>query len=165
MRRLIATCLVASLTACRPRPEPPPPPLDTAIRAADPRVANQFVSGVFAIEQGAWRWAAPEFSVKLRPPLTAKEKGALLKLNFTFPHVVFEKTGPLTISSRIGMDIFDPQTFTSPGNKVYTADVPARMLSSDIIQVDFQVDKFMEDGADKRRLSILVSTVGFETKK
>jgi len=168
---LIAGFLLAlTLTACRPRKEAPPTiegPVEplSAIKVADPAVAGQLVSGFHEVERNAWRWTAHEFAVTLRPPFTASQKGAILKVNFNLPDTVFSKKGPITLSARIGATALSSVRFDKPGPQTYTSDVPPSALAVDPLRIDFTTDKFIASGeADKRELALIVQSVALEAK-
>src|ERR1035437_1340741 len=48
----------------------------STIHMGDPQAAPQLTSGFYGIEQNAWRWTARRFSLVLRPPFGASQKGA-----------------------------------------------------------------------------------------
>jgi len=48
-----------------------------------PQTATQLIAGFYGIEQNAWRWTGQRFSLMLRPPLGASQKGGTLRLRLT----------------------------------------------------------------------------------
>jgi hypothetical protein len=135
------------------------------IQAADPRASAQFVKGFHTVENNSWRWAAHSFTVSLRPPRTAAEKGARLVLKFAIPDLVLAKVHAMKLSARVnGLDL-RPEEYTTAGDKSFVRDVPPSALSGDAITVDFTVDKFLPPtDADQRELAVIVSAAGFEAK-
>lgn len=177
MRRLIPvlTLSVAGilLTGCRaPESVPvetieeaPSAPLAPMVHAADPKAAFQLVKGFYEIEQNAWRWTAREFSVTLRPPARADEKGAVLRLKLTVPEPVIAKLKSVQLSARVGEATLEPETYSKPGEYIYARDVPASALGGDAVTVDFSLDKALPPGeVDQRELGIVVTSVGLELK-
>jgi hypothetical protein len=155
-------------SACTKRPETPatierPAPLASAVRTSDANHAAQLVAGFHEIEQNAWRWAAHEFSVNLRPPAGSAAKGAMLTMQFALPDAVFATTGPIAISAKINGVAVPAQKFLKAGPQSFSAAVPAAALAGERVRADFTVDKFLPSGtADKRELSVIVSTVALE---
>ena len=57
------------------------------------------------------------------------------------------------------------QAYDTPGPYIFTADVPASLLTGESVTVDFAVDKTMRpDGGDKRDLAIIANSVGLSPK-
>ena len=63
-------------------------PLQSTVNMGDPRVAGQLVDGFYGVEAGSWRWTARQFSVKLKTPEGAAQKGATLRFLLTVPPAV-----------------------------------------------------------------------------
>lgn len=135
------------------------------VQAADPRASVQLVKGFYDVEQNAWRWTMGKFTVSLRPPASASQKGALLVLKFSIPATVIEQLKSMTLSASANGVALAPETFTSSGDHVYSRDVPASALRAEAVNADFALDKYLKPhGADERELGVVVSTVGFEAK-
>lgn len=177
MRRLIPVLTLSVtgilLTGCRgPESVPvetieeaPAAPLAPMVHAADPKAAFQLVKGFYEIEQNAWRWTAREFSVTLRPPARADEKGAVLRLKLTVPDPVIAKLKSVQLSARVGEATLEPETYSKPGEYTYVRDVPATALGGDAVSVDFSLDKALPPGeVDQRELGIVFTSVGLELK-
>lgn len=177
MRRiLIATLLAASLllagAACKRRErvrvqhtEEEAPQLATTVHVADPRSSAQLVSGFHDIEQGAWRWTAGKFSVVLRTPRGAAEKGAVLRLKLSVPDPVISNLKVVSLGAAVGESRLAPETFTQSGEFTYEREVPAEALTGESAKIDFFLDKSLPAGAvDLRELGVIVTSVGFESK-
>jgi hypothetical protein len=54
----------------------------SVVQMTDPAASAQLIRGFYPPEASAWRWTMQNFSVALKPPPGAAEKGA--KLNFKF---------------------------------------------------------------------------------
>ena len=141
------------------------PALATVVATADPQAAAQLLSGFYGVEQNAWRWTGPRFSVLLRPPRAAAARGAVLQLKFTLPPVSIEKLKSVTISAFVNGAALPSETYTQPGQFIYSRDVPASLLGGDAARADFSLDKTMSPGAaDKRELGVVATTIGFQAK-
>jgi hypothetical protein len=135
------------------------------LHVADPRAGQQLVSGFHAIEQNAWRWTEEKFSVLLRPPREAAQKGALLSLKFSVPEAVSQKLGAMALEASIGGAPLGKESYTMPGEFTYSREVPAKLLAGESVRVDFALDKSLPPGEhDQRNLGVIVTAVGFETK-
>ena len=131
----------------------------------DPKTATQLISGFYGIEQNAWRWTARRFTLVLRPPLGAAQKGATLQLRLTVPSVIVEKLKTIALSATIDGASFPPETYTQAGDYTYTRDVAPALLAGQSVRVDFQLDKSIPPaGADLRDLGLVVLSAGLESK-
>ena len=129
------------------------------------RSASQLVSGFYDIEQNSWRWTARQFSVLLRPPRNAVQKGGVLKLKFSVPGPVLAKLKALSLSASLGGLDLSPETYTQAGEFTYSRDVSGAVLAGDAVKVDFSLDKALPpDAVDQRELGVIVSNVGLEPK-
>jgi hypothetical protein len=172
MRRLIAVIAVMALASggCRLRKKKVAAPEDdgqlaSVLSVADPRTSVQLTRGFYNVEADAWRWTARNFSVALRPPKDAAQKGATLQMSFTIPEAVLNRLGPITITARANGADAGSQTFDKAGALTYSHDVPASVLGSDVVAVDFSLDKSLPPSdQDSRELGVIVSTVGLTSK-
>ncbi len=139
--------------------------LASMVQVADPRAAVQLVKGFYQVEGNAWRWTASHFTVALRPPRNAAQNGARLVLKFVIPDVVLQKLHSIKVSAKVnGLDL-PPQEYTQAGEQTYSHDVAASALTSDVVNADFALDKFLPPSPpDKRELGVIASAVGFEAK-
>ncbi len=140
--------------------------LASMISTADPLSVGQFTKGFYPIDPGVvWRWTAKEFTVSLRPPRDAGQKGAQLVLQFTIPDAVIQNLKSITLSGSIGELKLAPEEYKAAGGYSYTRDVPGDNLKGANIPVDFALDKVLPpSGAETRELGIIVSKVGFKIK-
>lgn len=180
-RRLVITAVTAALVlsaACRgkhhrttveneePAAAEAPPRLASTLKMSDPAATGQLLKGVYGLEGGgAWRWTAGHFSIALRPPLSAAQRGATLSLAFTVPEVVIQKLGKITLSASIGATKLKSEPCPKSGAYTFTADVPAELLTKDSVTVDFDLDKSLPaTPADQRELGVIVTSAGLESK-
>ena len=141
------------------------PAMASTVHMGDPRTATQLISGFYGIEQSAWRWTGRRFSVVLRPPSGASQKGATLQVRLTVPPVIVEKLKTISLSATIGGSALPPETYTQVGNYTYTREVAPALLAGASVRVDFEVDKSMPPaGADARDLGLVVLSAGLELK-
>jgi hypothetical protein len=152
------------MAACKRRPDDAPPEMPVELLSSfdvnDPRATVQLTRGFYELEGNTWRWTAPEFSVVLAAPAGPT---LLLEFKFTLPDVVFNETGPVTISASAGGAALPPQTFSTAGEHLYTADFPAP--SGPAVAIDFKTDKHVTPGgADTRDLALIAQSVGLSGK-
>ena len=166
----LALCLCTFLLACK-RPDPirlqptieEPPTLLATIRMSDPSTTTQLLRGFYELER-TWRWAGPRFTVALQAPPGAAEHGARLVLDFTVPETSLETLKTLTLRGKVGDAPLDPQTVTSAGDHEYRRDVPASAFVRPVMDADFNVDKFLQPQNDGRQLSVIVTSIGLESR-
>jgi hypothetical protein len=140
-------------------------PLQSTVNTRDPRTAGQLLDGFYGVEAAAWRWSAKRFSVKLKTPAGAAQKGATLKMVLTVPPAVIENSTSVTLSASVGSTALPPETFSSTGEFTYRRDVPANLLAGPDAIVEFELDKsFKPGGPDKRDLGLVITSVGLETR-
>jgi hypothetical protein len=141
------------------------PRMASTIHMGDPRIGAQLISGFYGIEQNAWRWSGRRFSVALRPPLGAAQKGATLQVRLTVPPVVIEKLTTISLSATINGSALPPETYSQAGDYTYTREVVPELLMGESVCVDFQLDKSMPpSGADLRDLGVVVLSAGLQLK-
>ena len=162
---LLVTLALAPLGCKRKQAGKEAPAMASTIHLGDPRTATQLVGGFYGIEQNAWRWTGRRFSLVLRPPLGASQKGATLQVRLTVPPVIVEKLKTVSLSATIGGSALPPETYTEAGDYTYTREVAPALLAGESVRVDFELDKSMPPaGADARDLGVVVLSVGLESK-
>jgi hypothetical protein len=141
------------------------PQMASVVHTGDPKSETQLVNGFYGIEQNAWRWTAPRFSVVLRPPAGAAEKGATLNVELTVPDPILARVKTISLSASIGNTPLPPETYTQPGQYTYTRDVAPGLLGSEAVRIDFQTDKSVPPiPPDQRELAVIVASVGLDSK-
>lgn len=141
------------------------PELAAVVWVAEPKNAFQLVEGFYATEGNAWRWTARKFSVVLRAPAAAGERGATLRLKLNVPEPIASKLGALTLRAAAGAAELAPQTFPQAGDYEYVREVPAQAFKGDSLSVVFTLDKALPPGpVDQRELGVIVTMVGLEPK-
>ncbi len=175
MRRLMAAAALLALIAIAPgcrmkrkakatAAEDDGQPL-SVVNVADARAGMQLTRGFWAVENQAWRWTARNFTVTLRPPAGAAQKGARLQMKFSIPEVMYNRVGDMTLDAHVsGLDL-GAEKYTKAGDADYEREVPAAALSGNLISIDFSVDKGLPPSdKDARELSVIVTTIGLLPK-
>lgn len=135
------------------------------LEMGDPRTANQLLSGFYGIEMHAWRWTAHEFSVALKPPPGAAQRGSRLKLDLFIPKVLIQELGPMTLAANIDGHALKREKYLSSGTHAYWRDIPAEVLDTNVVIVTFCFDKSLPPvGMNGRELGAVVSHVGLSPK-
>lgn len=168
--RALAWLLAAALSfsaGCKK----PPPQVDTiedenqpalsVVPMAHPRAAPQLLSGLYDVEQGAWRWTMGRFAIALEPPPGAASKGAVLEVNLTAPVPVLARFKSVTLSAAVEGMPLAPETYTTPGDYTYTREVPAAALTVAPVKVTFALDHYLKAGeVERRELGIILTRAG-----
>jgi hypothetical protein len=133
--------------------------LTSTVRMNDTKASSQLLNGFYAIEDGAWRWTAGSFSIKLEAPSGAAQRGAILAFNFTIPDVVIQQLKQITLTAAVNGVPLKSAEYDAAGVETFTADLPASMLPADAVRVDFSVDKVLAPGVDKRALGVIANSI------
>jgi len=135
------------------------------VSMADPTTANQLASGFHAVEQGAWRWTMKKFSIVLKPPQGSDQNGATLRFKLYVHDDQINRLGPITLSAEINGTQLEPETFSKPGDAVYSRPVPPEALKGSSVKVNFSLDKAREpDNVDGRQLGVVASVIGLQPR-
>ena len=139
-------------------------PMASTIQIANRLTDGQLIRGFYSDQQNGWRWTAGKFTVVLKPPAGAPEKGAWLVLDFVIPDAAFDKMKGVTISAASGGATMTPASFATAGKHTYRATVPASVLGKESAQVDFSLDRVLSASEYGRELGLIVTSVGLEPK-
>jgi hypothetical protein len=140
------------------------PRLASIVRMNDAKSSAQLLHGFYGIENNSWRWTAGKFSVLLRTPLAAAQRGATLSLAFNIPDGVIQRLQKITLSASVNGMPLTPASYDKPGTNIYTADIPPSLLAGESVSVDFALDKTVPPDVDKRELGIVATSVGLSSK-
>jgi hypothetical protein len=141
------------------------PQMSSIVHTGDPKSETQLVNGFYGIEQGSWRWTGQRFSVVLRPPAGAAQKGATLNLQLAVADATIGALKTITLSGSAGAATLPPETYTQAGSYTYTRDLPPTQLTGETVRIDFQLDKALPPhGTEQRGLGLIVSSVALEAK-
>lgn len=139
-------------------------PLASTLRMGDAAVAGQLLNGFYGIENNTWRWTSKRFSVLLGTPPGAGQNGATLSFAFTVADAVFQKTGPVTLTASINGTTLKSQAYNTSGSYTLSADVPASLLTTDSVKIDFALDKSIRPDQDKRELGVIANSASLASK-
>ena len=97
----------------------------------------------------------------LKPPVDAVAKGGKLWMRLFVPDLQIQKIGPMTLAASIDGYSLSSQEFTQGGMYVYTAQIPAELLDTNLVPVRCEFDRAAppSDG-DSRELGAVVTEVG-----
>lgn len=139
--------------------------LESVVHMADPKTDVQLIKGFHEVEQNSWRWTAGKFSVTLKAPPGAQEKGATLVARFTLPDPVIAKVKTTTLTAAAGGTQLGMATYSTAGEYNFTAAVPAALLAGNAVTVDFALSNYLSAGSvDARELGVIASSIGLEPK-
>jgi hypothetical protein len=136
----------------------------STVRMNDSRAGAQLLSGFYGLENGAWRWTAGTFSVRLLTPPAAAQSGATLTLSLTVPDSVIRKLGTIALNASINGTTLTSVEYNAAGSYVFNADVPASMLTAESVKIDFALDKTMRPEGDQRVLGIIANSVAIASR-
>jgi hypothetical protein len=140
-----------------------PPPIVSALKMSDPSAKDQLTKGFYGLEANAWRWTAGSFSVNLKTPPGAPQKGATLTLVLTVSDAVLKQSHSQTLAASVGATALKSEKYVDAGSHAFTADIPATALTGDTVTIDFSLDNTLPPAVDKRELGVIVSSVGLES--
>jgi|SRR5947209_12350936 len=135
------------------------------VNVADHRTANQLIFGFYGVEMNAWRWVAHTFCVGLGPPVAAADRTTLLVLRLYIPDSQIAELGPMTLAANIAGESLEPEIFSKSGTYIYSRELPARILETNIVPVTFTFDRFLPaDAGGGRELAAVVSAIGLQSR-
>jgi hypothetical protein len=139
--------------------------LSSQVQMSDPKAAIQLLKGFHAIEQNAWRWTMGQFSITLKVPAGAGQKGAALMAKFTIPDAVITNVKSTTLTAETAGNQIGVATYRAPGDYTFNADIPAKAITSDSVTVDFALSNFLPAGSvDQRELGLVVTMISLDSK-
>jgi SAM-dependent methyltransferase len=113
------------------------------------------LKGWHRLEHDCYRWTERRFSVRLKAP--EREGAARLRLRFYIPPARIEELGPITLSAEVNGVPLAPQSYECSEEQVYSAEVPAGVLTTARARVEFALDKAAPPSAgDSRELGVVV---------
>jgi hypothetical protein len=141
-----------------------PDGLLSSAHMGDPRAAPQLLEGFYGLEQGVWRWTARKFVVALQAPSGGEGQDTQLEFSFTLPEAVISRLKEITLTARVNGTDVGSESYTQPGEYVFTKPVPANLLhAGGAAKVEFEMDKALPPGeADKRELGLVAVSVALK---
>ncbi|MGP8243473.1 MAG: hypothetical protein ACLQVN_03020 [Bryobacteraceae bacterium] len=141
------------------------PRLASAVPMNNAKLEPQLVSGFYSVENNSWRWTAKQFSVLLRAPAAAVERGAVLSFEFSLPEQVIQKVHSLTLNASVEGKPLPPESYTKSGLYTFKRDIPAGSINGESVRIDFALDKAMPPaGAERRELGVVATSVALSPK-
>jgi hypothetical protein len=130
----------------------------------DPSAQQQLTSGVYQLESGVWRWTAGKFSITLKTPPGAAQKGATLTLNLETSGAVLQQAHSQSLTAAVGTQTLKSEKYADPGPHTFTAAVPASLLIGDTVAVDFSLDHSLPPGpSDHRELGVIITAASLDS--
>jgi hypothetical protein len=171
-RAVFSLALAVAATACKGKrdrvtvqnEEETAPRMASLVRMNDPKASAQMLSGFYSLENNSWRWTQGKFSVLLRTPASTATQGAVVTFAFSLPDIVIQKLKSVTITASVNGTKLKSAEYDKPGANIFTADVPAALLTGDSVKVDFALDKTVPPDVDKRELGVVAISVGISSK-
>jgi hypothetical protein len=117
-----------------------------------PEAEQQIVSGVFALENGQWRWMSQRALLLLKIPRAQ----AALSVHFYIP----DASPARTLEIFVNQKRVAGETYPKPGT--YVLSTPAIQLDGDIATIEIDVDKTFSPPGDQRQLGIILTEVGLQ---
>ena len=138
-------------------------PIVSALKMNDAAAKDQLTKGFYGLESGSWRWTSGSFSVNLKTPPGAAQKGATLTLALTVSDVILKQVHSQTLAASLGATALKSEKYVDAGAHAFTATLPASALTGDTVTIDFSLDNSIPPGVDRRELGVIVSSVGIES--
>jgi hypothetical protein len=169
---VLAAALVLAPAGCKrskkvkvQQTEEEAPRLASIVHTSDPKTASQLASGFYDVENNSWRWTQRAFSVVLRPPAGAAQRGATLTFKFAVPEVVIAKLKDVTVTASVNGSPLPPETYKASGEFSYAKEVAPALLTGESVRIDFKLDKAIAPSeSDLRELGVVAHSVGLELK-
>jgi hypothetical protein len=139
-------------------------PLVSSFKMNAPSAKKQLTKGVYQLEAGAWRWTAGNFTITMKTPGGAAQKGATLTLNLVAADSVLKEVHSQSLTAAIGPTSLKTEKYVDPGPHTFTADVPASLLTGDTVAIDFSLDNSLPPGStDRRELGIILTGASLDS--
>jgi len=139
-------------------------PLVSSLKMNGPSAKKQLTKGVYQLESGVWRWTAGNFTITLKTPPGAAQKGATLSLNLVASDAVLQQVHAQSLTAAVGTQTLKSEKYVDPGAHTFTADVPASLAGGDTVAIDFSLDNSLPPGPnDRRELGIIITAASLDS--
>ncbi|HVW11414.1 MAG TPA: hypothetical protein VHC90_22670 [Bryobacteraceae bacterium] len=139
-------------------------PLVSSLKMNAPSAKEQLTKGVYQLESGLWRWTAGNFTITLKTPPGAAQKGAILTLNLTASDPILQQVHSQSLTAAVGDKTLKTEKYVDPGAHTFTADVPAALLTGDTVAIDFSLDNSLPPGpTDRRELGVILTGASLDS--
>lgn len=126
----------------------------------DPGLTASLLDGWHGLEEGKWRWTARCFSAELMVP-DLGSGAALLELRFVHSECVKPPEGPLRLRASLDGNPLPEAQYSTTGEHVYRATVPAALLQARTAIVTFELNHALPpDAIDLRERGLIVTNIG-----
>jgi hypothetical protein len=89
----------------------------------------------------------------------------VLVFRFNVPETVIQNLKEVRLTAKVGPAALPPESYSKPGEYVYSRIVPPEAVAGDSATVDFELDKYLAAGAsDPRELGVVATIIGFEVR-
>jgi hypothetical protein len=139
-------------------------PLVSTLKMNAPGAAKQLTKGVYQLESGVWRWTAGNFTITLKTPPGAAQKGATLSLNLVESAAVLQQVHSQSLTAAIGSQTLKSEKYVDAGAHTFTADVPASLATGDTVAIDFSLDNSLPPSPnDRRELGVIITAASLDS--
>jgi|SRR6185312_4416612 len=139
-------------------------PLVSSLKMNAPSAKQQLTKGVFQLESGMWRWTAGNFTITLKTPPGAAQKGAILTLSLVAADSVLKQVHSQSLTAAVGSKTLKTEKYVDAGAHTFTADVPASLLTGDTVAIDFSLDNSLPPGpTDRRELGVIITAASLDS--
>ena len=97
-------------------PQPVNLPPASSLKMSDAGAPGQIVRGVYPLEANAWRWTAGNFSILLKTPPGAAQKGATVSLTLVVSDAVLKQVKSQTLTASVGDKSVGSEKYTTAGD-------------------------------------------------
>jgi 4-amino-4-deoxy-L-arabinose transferase-like glycosyltransferase len=117
-----------------------------------PDAEQQIVSGIYALENGQWRWMSRKGMLFLKVPRPT----AVLSVRFYIPDASPARTVEVLVNQRPAAK----STYPQPGT--YVLSTTPIHLEGDVAMVEINVDRTFSPPGDQRQLGVILTEVGLQ---
>ncbi len=122
--------------------------------------ARYFVSGIYGLEDNAWRWAGRQAIVKLRLKETEKLK---FQMKYAVPRQVIDRNGPVRLRILFNEKLWEELRYSTDGIFEIDKPAPARLLKPDADNlVTIEIDKPLPGENGGPEMGFILVHVGFQ---
>jgi hypothetical protein len=137
----------------------------SVLNMADKSATDQLITGFYPVENDSFRWVSRQFSVAVRPPAGADQRGATLQVTLYLPEKHIQELGPITLNADAGGYVLEPETFSAAGTFTYSRDIPASELDTNIFPIHFCLNKWKSGSrSDPRELGVVVTGIALRAR-
>lgn len=136
------------------------PELSPFVRMNQANAERHIVSGVYALEADAWRWAGKQAVLRLHLEQTANLK---FVMKFAVPEPVIKQNGPVKLAILLNGRRWHELRYAKDGIYEFEKPAPAEFLkANDENLVTIEIDKPLPPRAGGRELGFILVHAGFQ---